>query len=135
MEAYVLVRERILRLGTVGIEDHETKRFLLKERVEELFILTNSFLMKIPKKERYFLREKVERSMIGILDSVYRYMYAIFERYALTDSIFSEMLVLREFIRLVRHMGYLEKDSVYLDVSERCVEILKITKTLKTRKE
>lgn len=91
--------------------------------------------MKIPKKERYFLREKVEHSMIEILDSVYRYMYSISERHILADSIFSEILVLREFIRLVRHMGYLKKDSVYLDVSERCVEILKITKTLKIKKE
>lgn len=72
---------------------------------------------------------------IGIPDSVYRYMYAISERYTLADSIFSEMLVLREFIRLIRHIWYLQKDSVYLDVSERCIEILNITKILKARKE
>jgi hypothetical protein len=130
-EAYSLVRARILRLGSVGLEDRETKKFLLKERAEELFLITNGFLMKIPKKERYFLREKIERSMIGILDSIYRYSYLVSERPRLAESVFAEILVFREFVRLVRHMGHLGKDAVYLDVSERCVEMLKIAKALK----
>ena len=98
------MRERILRLGSLGLEDRETKRFLLKERVEELFIITNSFLMKIPKKERYFLREKIEHSLIEILDSTYRYMYLVPERPALSNALFSQMLIVREFIRLIRNM-------------------------------
>lgn len=130
-ESYFRTRERIPKLGSVGVEEADTKRFLLKERMEELFLIVQSFLMKVPRKERYFLREKIERSCIEILAKIYAYMYDLSDRKRLAEEIFTEMLVLREFLRLTRTAGYLRKDSLYLDVSERCIEILKITKALK----
>ena len=133
IEAYSLVKQRILRLWTVGIEDRETKRFLLKERFEELFAIVNGFLMKISKKERYFLREKIETKMLEILENIYQYMYNPSSRIVLSEKLFSDLLILREFLRFTRRMGHLHKDVVYLDVTDRCLELLKIMKAIREK--
>jgi hypothetical protein len=48
---------------------------LLKDKVEDVYIIFLDLLLKLPKKERYFLREKIERLFLDILEKLYFYMY------------------------------------------------------------
>jgi len=130
IESYMLARERVLRLTDMGVKEKEVKRFLLKERFEELFGIVNAFLMKVPKKERYFLREKIETKM---LENIYQYMYDPSSRSVLSEKLFSDLLILREFLRFTKRMGYLQKDTIYLDVTDRCLELLKIVKAIREK--
>ena len=45
----------------IWIEDKNEKIFLLKDKLENIYIILLDLLMKLPKKERYFLREKINK--------------------------------------------------------------------------
>ncbi len=74
IEDYLLTSTRILEKDITRKEE-KTKNFLLKDKLEELFCLLQEILLRLPKKERYFLREKIERNFLELLEKVYQYMY------------------------------------------------------------
>jgi len=61
LEDYKFTKERILWLKKIWIEDKNEKIFLLKDKLENIYIILLDLLMKLPKKERYFLREKINK--------------------------------------------------------------------------
>jgi len=59
----------------IQVKTQKTQNFLLKDKLEELFCMLQEILLRLPKKERYFLREKIERNFLTLLEKVYQYMY------------------------------------------------------------
>ncbi len=53
----------------------------------------------------------------------------------LSEKLFSDILILREFLRFMKRMGCLQKDTIYLDVTERCLELLKIVKSIQDKQK
>ena len=135
MEDYMLKRERILSLKSIGLFETEQKDFLLKQKTEQLYRLMILHTMKLPKKERFYIREKIERHLLGMLEHIYAFMYQKTERKALVELLFSEAMILREFLRLLHEIGHSLGESIYMDLSNRIVEILKILKRLKGKYE
>lgn len=135
MEDYMLKRERILSLKNIGLFETEQKDFLLKQKTEQLYHIMILHTMKLPKKERFYIREKIERHLLGMLEHIYTLMYQKSERKALAELLFSETMILREFLRLLHEFGKNMGECVYMDLSNRIVEILKILKRLKGKYE
>lgn len=128
IEDYNFTKDRILQLSKLWIEEKNEKNFLLKDKLEEVFILIVSILMRLPKKERYYLRSKIETLFLDILEKVYRYMYNLSERKELIKSIFSEVMIVREFCRFLYKDQKITNANVYANLWERFTEILKISK-------
>ena len=129
IEDYLLTCSRILE-GQRDMKQEKTHNFLLKDKCEELFQLLQEILLRLPKKERYFIREKIERNFLELLETVYRYMYEKHKRPILAWELMSQTLVLREYTRFLSQSGRLKSDAVYLYLWERFTEILKIIKDL-----
>lgn len=108
----------------------KTRNFLLKDKLEDIFILLQGLLLRLPKKERYFIREKIERNFLDLLEKVYRYMYDKQAREILASELMYDVMVVREFTRFLYMTGKITNDNVYLDLSGRWVEVLKIVKAL-----
>jgi len=128
IEDYNLSRDRILWLNKIGFEEKNEKNFLLKDKLEDIYVIYLDLLLKLPKKERYFLREKIERLFLNLFEQVYVYMYNLWERIVVIQKIFDKVLILREFNRLLYKMWKIKNDNIYLDLWEKWIEILKICK-------
>lgn len=129
IEDYLLTSTRILEKN-ITKKDEKIKNFLLKDKLEELFHLLQEILLRLPKKERYFLREKIERNFLELLEKVYQYMYQKELREQLSQKFMWEILVLREFTRFLNMTGKIRNENIYLDLWERWIEICKIVKGL-----
>lgn len=128
LEDYRFTKERILWLANLWIEEKNEKNFLLKDKLEEIFILLISILMRIPKKERYYIRWKIENLFLDVLEKVYMYMYNLWDRKDLIKSIFSNIMVIREFCRFLYKDQKITNANVFLDLWNRFTEVLKISK-------
>jgi hypothetical protein len=127
---YLLTYDRILTLDKFEIEEKEQKNFLLKQKMENIYKKVIIAIMQFPKKERFYLREKLERWLLDILEDVYIFAYEQEKRKIKSKEIFSKLLILRDFFRLAYNISNYMKDIVYLDLSNDLIEVLKITKTL-----
>lgn len=135
IEDYELTKKRILWLALLWLEEKNTKNFLLKDKLEELYVLLSHRLIKMPRKERYFFREKIERVYIDMLQDVYKYMYNVWDRTNLIKNIFDDILILREFTRFLYFIGKIKNDNAFLDMWERWIEVMKICKWIKNKIE
>ena len=103
---------------------------MLKNKVEEVYTLLSTWLMKMPRKERYYFRDKIERLYMDLLEDIYKYMYNIWNRKEVMENVFNKVLVIREFLILLYTMWIKNSESSFLDLLERWLEILKIAKTI-----
>lgn len=133
LEDFHMTKERILWLNKVWFEEKNEKNFLLKDKLEDIYVIVIDLLLKLPKKQRYFFREKLERLFFEIFENVYKYMYNIWNRKELIEKIFSNCMVLREFFRFLYKIWKIKNDNVYLDLWDKWVEILKICKSIKEK--
>lgn len=133
IEDYALTKERILWLATLWLKEKHTENFLLKDKIEDIHTLLSHWLMKLPRKERYYFRDKIEILLMDILEHVYMYMYNLWERQVHIEEIYSKVLVAREFTRFLYKSSKIMKDWFYLDIWERWIEVLKIVKTLRNK--
>lgn len=129
-EDYKTTSERILEPKLFAQAAPKTRNFLLKDKLEDIFILLQGLLLRLPRKERYFIREKIERNFLDLLEKVYRYMYDKQAREILASELMYDVMVVREFTRFLYMTGNIKNDNVYLDLSGRWVEVLKIVKAL-----
>lgn len=130
VEDYKLTKDRILGLNKIWLEEKKWNDFLLKNKVEEVYVLLSTWLMKMPRKERYYFRDKIERLYMDLLEDIYKYMYNIWSRKEVMENVFNKVLVIREFSRLLYTMWIKNSESSFLDLGERWLEILKISKTI-----
>ena len=73
LEDFLLTKQRILSMNKLDLEDKNEKNFLLQTKIEELYILLSELLIKLPKKERFYFRDKIEKIF---LDYSYWYYYS-----------------------------------------------------------
>ena len=130
VEDYTLTKDRILWLNKIGLEEKKWNDFLLKNKIEEIYVLLSSWLIKLPRKERYYFRDKIERLYMDLLEDIYKYMYNIWNRKDSMQNVFDKVLVIREFSRLLYTMWIKNSDLAFLDLWERWLEVLKISKTI-----
>ncbi|MDR1945037.1 MAG: hypothetical protein LBQ59_02935 [Candidatus Peribacteria bacterium] len=48
---------------------------MLKDKVEDVYIIIFDLLLRLPRKERYFIRERIERLFLDVFEDIYSYMY------------------------------------------------------------
>jgi hypothetical protein len=101
---YLLTSRRILLLDKVEIEEKEPKNFLLKQKTEDIYKKLSISIMRFPKKERFYIREKLERILLDILEDIYIFAYEPLMRKSKSKSIFQKILVFRDFFRLAYDM-------------------------------
>lgn len=130
VEDYTLTKDRILWLNKIGLEEKKWNDFLLKNKIEDIYVLLSSWLIKLPRKERYYFRDKIERLYMDLLEDIYKYMYNIWNRKDSMQNVFDKVLVIREFSRLLYTMWIKNSDLAFLDLWERWLEVLKISKTI-----
>ena len=128
---YLNTKKRVLQLFEIWIELKEQKNFLLEKKTEDLYQICVNFLIKIPFKSRYFIREKIEKNFLLILKEKYKYKYNLFDRKTLIISIFNNIMILKDFLRLILIISHKNNDWFYLDIQNRFIEILQICKTIK----
>ena len=128
LEDYNFTKDRILWLNKIWFEDKNIKNFLLKDKLEGIYLIMLDLLLKLPKKERYFFREKIERLFLDLFEQVYSYMYNLWDRGLLIKEIFNKVLILREFTRFLYKLWKIKNDNIYLDLWDRWIEVLKICK-------
>lgn len=133
IEEYHNTKNRVLQLFDIGIEINEQKNFLLEKKAEDLYDLCLNFLIKIPFKTRYFIREKIEKNFLLVLEEIYKYKYNLSDRKILINSIFNNIMILKDFFRLILIISYKNNDWFYIDIQNRFVEILQICKTIKNK--
>jgi hypothetical protein len=128
LEDYNITKDRILWLNKIWLEDKNIKNFLLKDKLEDIYIILLELLLKLPRKERYFFREKKERLFLDLFEEVYFYMYNLWNREIIIKNIFNKIMILREFTRFLYKLWKIKNDNVYLDLWDKWVEVLKICK-------
>jgi len=133
LEDFSLTKQRILWLNKIWFEEKNEKNFLLKDKIEDIYIIVVDLLLKLPKKERYFFREKIERLFLDLFEQVYNYMYNIWDRKNLIESIFNKSIILREFFRLLYKIWKIKNDNIYLNLWDKWIEVLKICKWIKEK--
>lgn len=126
--AYKRILQKTTLIKTPGVK----KDFLLKKKVEWIYKDFLFHIVKACKKERFFIREKVEKVFLNILEKIYDFMYNLDERDITIRYIFNKLLILKEFFVFIHFEVELLKETVYIDLSERLVEVLKITKRIKS---
>ena len=131
---YKITKERILGLNKIWIEQKNERNFLLKDKLENVYIVLLDLLMKLPKKERYFLREKIEKIFLDLFELIYEYMYNLWDRKILIKEVFKKVMILREFTRFLYKMWKIKNDNIYLNLWDIWVEILKICKGIMNKK-
>lgn len=133
IEDYNLTKERILWLNKLSLEEKSIPNFLLEQKLQDLYILSLDLLLRLPKKQRYFFREKIERLFFDTFEIVFKYKYNLWERNIFITEIFNNTLLLKEFFRMFYNIWKIKWDIFYLDIWERFVEILKICKSVKNK--
>lgn len=133
IEDYNLTKERILWLNKLSLEEKSISNFLLEQKLQDLYILSLDLLLRLPKKQRYFFREKIERLFFDTFEIVFKYKYNLWERNIFITEIFNNTLLLKEFFRMFYNTWKIKWDIFYLDIWEKFVEILKICKSIKNK--
>jgi len=133
LEDYELTKQRILWLWKLWLEEQQPKTFLLKDKIEDLYLIISQRLIKMPKIERRYFREKIEKMMINLLGYIYEYMYIPATRSTTIKKISESSLIIREYTRFLYKLGKIKNDNVFLDTGEKWLEIMKITKTLQNK--
>ena len=133
VEDYKFTYDRILQNSVVKLEEKNEKNFLLQEKLEEFYIILLEFLIKMPAKERYFIRQHIELLFFKIYDKVVLYKYNLEQRSELSNEIFTNTMLLREYIRFLNKIWKIKKEGVFLDMWWKIVEVLKILKVIKNR--
>lgn len=133
LEDYELTKDRILSLKKLDIEEKNEKNFLLKDKLEHIYLLTSELLLKLPKKERYYFRDKIEKVFMDLLFDVYSYMYNLWDRKILIGEIFKKSLILREYGRFLYKLWKIKNDTVFLDIWDKWTEVLKICKGIQNK--
>lgn len=133
IEDYLLTRDRILSLNKLNLEDKNEKNFLLKEKLENIYLISSDLLMRLPKKERYYFREKFERLFMDLFEYVYKYMYNLEDRKIIIENIFSASIILREYFRFFYKIWIIKNDNVFIDLGDKWIEVLKICKWIKNK--
>lgn len=134
LEDYNLTRDRILWLDKIWLEQKNEKNFLLKDKLEDIYIILNELLLKLPKKQRYFFREKIERLFLDLFEEVYKYMFDLTDRKIVIQDIFNKTLILREFTRFLYKQWKIQNDNIYLDLWDKWLEVIKISKSIINKK-
>ncbi|MDD5770415.1 MAG: hypothetical protein PHE25_05595 [Candidatus Gracilibacteria bacterium] len=80
LEDFLLTKDRILGLKKFDLEDKNEKNFLLQIKIEELYLLMSQLFIKLPKKERFYFRDKIERIFLDTLEILYKYKYNLDDR-------------------------------------------------------
>ena len=101
IEEYTLTKERILWLKKIWLEEKNESNFLLKDKLEDIYVLVIDLLIRLPKKERFFFREKIERIFLNLFEDTYSYMYNLWNRKEELEKIFRNCMLLREYFRLL----------------------------------
>ena len=133
LEDFLFTKDRILWLKKLDLEVNNEKNFLLQIKMEELYSLSLEFLIRLPKKQRYYFREKIEKIFIETLEFIYKYKYNLWDRKEIIEKIFSNSIILREFFRLLYNLRIILNDNIYIDIWDRFLEILKICKSIKQK--
>lgn len=128
LEDYELTKARILGLAKLGLEEKPVQNFLLKEKLESIHTDLLRLFLRLPKQERMYMRETIERLLLSILGDVYAFMYKLSDRKILIKQIQSQSLIVREHMKHLYQMGMIRNDTVYLDFQDRFVEIFKMCK-------
>lgn len=128
LEDYNFTKNRLLWLNKIWLEDKNEHNFLLKDKLEDIYMILLELLLKLPKKERYFFREKIEKQFLDLFEQVYIYMYNLWDRKIIIKNIFNITMILREFTRFLYKLWKIKNDNVYLDLWDKWIEILKICK-------
>jgi len=134
LEDYKFTKEKILWLKKIWIEAKNEKNFLLKDKLENIYLTLLDLLFRLPKKERYFLREKIEKIFLDLFELIYEYMYNLWDRKILIKEIFKKVMILREFTRFLYKMWKIKNDNIFLNLGDDWIEILKICKGIMNKK-
>lgn len=133
IEDYKLTKDRILWLNKFSLEEKNISNFLLEQKLQDLYILSSSLLLRLQKKERYFFREKIERLFLDTFELVFTYKYNLWDRNYLISNIFNNILLLKDFFKILYNIWKIKWDIFYLDIWDRFIEILKICKWIKNK--
>lgn len=133
IEDYKLTKERILWLNKLSLEEKSVPNFLLEQKLQDVYILSLDLLLRLPKKQRYFFREKIERLFFDTFELVFKYKYNLWERNIFITEIFNNTLLLKEFFRMFYNTWKIKWDIFYLDIWDKFIEILKICKSVKNK--
>ena len=96
IEDYKLTKDRILWLNKFSLEEKSISNFLLEQKLQDLYILSSSLLLRLQKKERYFFREKKERLFLDTFELVFTYKYNLWDRNYLISNIFNNILLIKQ---------------------------------------
>ncbi len=133
IEDYKLTKDRILWLNKFSLEEKSISNFLLEQKLQDLYILSLSLLLRLQKKERYFFREKIERLFLDTFELVFTYKYNLWDRNYIISKIFNNILLLKDFFKILYNIWKIKWDIFYLDIWDRFIEILKICKWIKNK--
>lgn len=134
IEDYKLTKDRILWLNIMSLETKNTPNFLLEQKLHDLYLISSDLLLRLPKKERYFFREKIERLFLDTFEIVFKYKYNLWDRNEFISNIFNNILLLKEFFKMLYNMWKIKWDIFYLNIWDKFIEILKICKSIKNKK-
>jgi hypothetical protein len=110
------------------------KDFQLKAILEKAYRDFQAAAVRMPKKERFYFREKSERLMLEILEDTYRYSYDTNARVETATRLSINVLVFREFLRLAFDAEMGIPAGTYLSIGRDLLSALKILKALKAAK-
>lgn len=133
LQDYEITKNRILWLYKLGLEEKIQSNFLLKDKIEELYIIISQWLIKMPKIERRYFREKIEKMFMELLSNVYEFMYFPSKRVASIENIIQLSMIIREMTRFLYKLGKIHNDNAFLQTWEKWVEVLKITKSIQQK--
>jgi len=88
----------------MGLEEKTQSNFLLKDKIEELYITISQWLIKMPKIERRYFREKIEKMFMDLLSSVYEFMYFPSKRVSSIENIIQLSMIIREMTRFLHKL-------------------------------
>jgi len=133
IEDYKLTFDRILQNDKIWLEEKNERNFLLQDKIEEFYKLFLDYIIRLPAKERYFLREKIENLILNIFELIVLYKYNLEDRKELISKIFKDLMLMREYLRFLYKIWKIKKDWLFLDFGWRMVEMLKIVKWVKNK--
>lgn len=87
----------------------------------------------MPKIERRYFREKIEKMFMELLSNVYEFMYFPSKRVSSIENIIQLSMIIREMTRFLYKLGKIHNDNVFLQTGEKWVEVLKITKSIQQK--
>lgn len=106
-EKFARTKEAFFLVGSFSLNEAPSpaKDFQLKGILEKAYRDFQAAAVRMPKKERYYFREKSERLMLAILEDVYRYSFDPPSRHDTSVRLSVNVLVFREFLRLAFDSG------------------------------